>query len=165
MPIRFSGQADVTIDAKQRLAVPAKFRKGMTESELLAGWYCVPWSSDRSLRLYPAATFDRLASELDGPLMPAARADALKRQLFSQAEHAETDATFRIRLEQRHIDQLKLPNEVVVVGARDWLEIHDRATWSQLQAAMFEQLPEITAAWSQSASQAPASTPNPTAAG
>lgn len=51
----FTGQAEITIDAKQRLAIPSKFRarlpKDQTEDK--TSWFCVPWPDGSLLRLYP----------------------------------------------------------------------------------------------------------------
>jgi len=133
--VRFTGQAEITIDAKQRLAVPAKFRARLPEGE--TNWFCVPCLEGGVLRLIPESVFEAQASQLEDSLMPGRDAAELDTTFFGSAEFLEMDASGRVRLPKLHLDVLEMPSEVMVVGARSRLEIHPRAAW---QARMTERL-------------------------
>ncbi len=134
----FTGQAEITIDAKQRLAVPSKFRARLPES--VADWYCVPWPDGSILRLYPGVTFENQASLLDDSLTAGSDAAKIDTSLFGFAEHLEMDKTGRVRLPKWHLDLVEMPGEVMVVGARNRLEIHGRAVWQANKIDRFREM-------------------------
>lgn len=123
----FTGQAEITIDAKQRLAVPSKFRARLPEGE--TNWYCVPCIEGSVLRLIPESVFEEQSARLEDSLMPGRDAAELDTTFFGSAEYVEMDASGRVRLPKLYLDELEMPSEVVVVGARSRLEIHPRAAW------------------------------------
>lgn len=43
------------------------------------------------------------------------------------------DSAGRVVLPRMHMDEIKLTNEVTVVGARDRIEVHGRAAWKASQ--------------------------------
>lgn len=129
----FTGQAEAKIDDKSRLAIPAKFRTKDTSGDAGSGtvWYCVPWLNSRSLRLYPEAMFARLseAGRQGASLMPDEEHADLELTLYSATEQAEQDGNNRIRLAGWQVEALGLSGEVVVLGARDYLEVRSREGW------------------------------------
>ena len=127
----FTGQAEATIDAKSRLAIPAKFRSRWDKSRDGATWFCVPWVKTRSLRLYPERVYEELfrAGRRDPSLTPDEDRAELEVILHSATEQVDVDANNRIRLHAWQVEALGLPGEVMVLGAGDRLEIRDRASW------------------------------------
>lgn len=136
----FTGQAEITIDAKQRLAVPSKFRARLPEDA--TAWYCVPWPDGSILRLYPGATFEDQASRLDDSLTAGSDSAKIDTSLFGFAEHLEMDKSGRVRLPKWHLDLVEMPGDVIVVGARNRLEVHARGGW---QASMKDRFREMAA--------------------
>ena len=49
------------------------------------------------------------------------------------AERLEMDSAGRVVLPRMQVDEIKLTNEVTVVGARDRIEVHSRAAWKASQ--------------------------------
>jgi DNA-binding transcriptional regulator/RsmH inhibitor MraZ len=94
-----------------------------------ASWYCVPWPDGSILRLYPGQTFENQASLLDDSLTAGSDAAKIDTSLFGFAEHLEMDKTGRVRLPKWHLDLVEMPSDVMVVGARNRLEVHARAGW------------------------------------
>lgn len=129
----FTGQAEAKIDDKSRLAIPAKFRTKDSSGDAGSGtvWYCVPWLKSRSLRLYPEEMFARLseAGRQGASLMPDEEQAELELTLYSATEQAEQDGNNRIRLAAWQVEALGLPGEVMVLGARDYLEVRTREGW------------------------------------
>ena len=120
------GEYEHTIDEKNRLTLPAKFRQA------LAGGLVVTRGMDGCLYAYSLAAWDKLVDsrlgELD-PLSPEGR--KLQRFFFSGAAEAAPDRQGRIMLPPALIQHAKLGRDVVVAGVYDHLEIWDRAAWRE----------------------------------
>ena len=118
------GQYDHTLDDKNRLTLPAKFRKAFAEGVV------VTRGLDGCLYAFRREDWDRLVesrlSTLD-PLSPAGR--RLQRHFFSGAAEAELDKQGRVMIPTQLIEHAKLRKEIVVAGVNDRLEIWDRAAW------------------------------------
>ena len=118
------GQYDHTLDDKNRLTLPAKFRKAFAEGVV------VTRGLDGCLYAFRREDWDRLVesrlSTLD-PLSPEGR--RLQRHFFSGAAEAELDKQGRVMIPTQLIEHAKLGKEVVVAGVNDRLEIWDRAAW------------------------------------
>jgi len=140
--VLFTGYAELTVDAKGRLAIPAKHRKGWNPDKDGSAWYCVPWPGGK-LRLYTEGRFERMAEQAEDSLTPNPDQAELDVNLFSEAERLEPDAQNRVLLPKRHIQRAQLPTEVVVVGARNRLEIWSRQAWAESQDERFERMPGL----------------------
>jgi MraZ protein len=118
------GAYDHTIDDKNRLTLPAKFRESFAEGVV------VTRGLDGCLFAYRRADWDRLVESrlaaLD-PLSPETR--RLQRFFYAGAAEAELDKQGRVMIPAQLIAHAKLGREVVVAGVNDRLEIWDRAAW------------------------------------
>ncbi|MFA6046173.1 MAG: hypothetical protein WC718_14410 [Phycisphaerales bacterium] len=136
----FTGFAEITIDAKQRLAIPAKFRGLLNPATDGNAWFCVPWSG-QGLMLYTEAMYNQIAGRAEGTLTPGEDEQDFESSLFGLTERLEMDSAGRITLPKLHTDLTKLTNEVVVVGSRYRLEVKDKAAWTAAIQGKFERLP------------------------
>ena len=127
----FVGHAEAVIDDKQRLALPAKFRARWDAATDGPSWFCIPWVPDRVLRIYPESTFLRLLEgmQTEGSLVPSKGRVELESVLLAAVEQVDVDSANRVRLQRWQMDEIALPQEVVVLGVGDRLEIRDRAAW------------------------------------
>ena len=118
------GEYEHTIDDKNRLTLPAKFR------EELASGVVVSRGMDGCLFVWsPAEWHDRFlarVSSLD-PLETDSR--KLQRHFFSGAAEAELDKQGRIMIPAALLRYAGLSRDVVVAGVSDHLEIWDREAW------------------------------------
>jgi MraZ protein len=118
------GEYEHTIDDKNRLTLPAKFRSAFD------GGLVLTRGIERCLSAYPrsewAATVASRLQELD-PLSREGR--LMRRYFFSGAAEAELDKQGRVMVPSSLSDYAGLGKEVVVAGIRDHLEIWDRASW------------------------------------
>ncbi len=125
----FTGQSEHTIDAKLRLAIPAKYRRAEWQTAGDgAAWYCIPWHTGH-LRLYTEATFTQLAASTTSSLTPDEDVAELERLLYGSAERLEMDSAGRIIVPKSHMTEIKLSSTVTIVGARDRLEVHSTEAW------------------------------------
>ena len=118
------GEYEHTIDDKNRLTLPAKFRRAFVDGIV------VTRGMDGCLYAFTRADWERLVNgrlaTLD-PLLPEGR--RLQRFFFSGTTEAELDRQGRVMIPAPLIDYAKLGREVVVAGVRDHLEIWDRDAW------------------------------------
>jgi MraZ protein len=118
------GEFEHTIDDKNRLTLPARFRDAMSDGVV------VTRGMDGCLYAYPRADWlDRFQSrvaDLD-PLSGEGR--KLQRHFFSGAAEAEPDKQGRIMIPAAPLRYAGLARDVVVAGIHDHLEIWDRETW------------------------------------
>lgn len=136
----FTGQAEVTIDAKGRLAIPAKFRARWDMERDGPTWYCVPWPQDGVLRLYTETGFEAMAKLREETLTPDQDSADLETTLFGYTEQVNLDANLRLKLPGWHLELLKIPREIVVVGARNRLEVRSREAWMAGRESRFNEL-------------------------
>ena len=140
----FIGQAEVTIDKKSRLAVPAKFRAALENGKLGPAWVSMP-RGPGVLWLIPEVSFDGLSDQWGDSLIPDMDTEALETVLFSFSERVEMDAAGRVTVPRKHLELTGLDGEVVVIGVKSRLEIHSRAAWLEREKERLARLPELIA--------------------
>lgn len=120
------GEYAHTLDDKNRLTLPAKFRESFVDGGV------VTRGLDGCLYLFAKQQWEDLVSgrfsEFD-PLLEETR--LMNRYFFSGAAEAEPDKQGRINVPPALIDHARLGREVVVAGVHDHLEIWDRAAWRE----------------------------------
>lgn len=140
----FTGHYEHSIDAKNRLAIPAEIRSQWSPTESGGAWYAVPWPTG-VIRLYTEVDFTNRASQYRNSLTPDPNQAELQATLFGLSRRLEMDSTGRVRLPDEHLALTGLPKEVALVGAGEWLEIRDRAAWRATMKERLEQLPNLLA--------------------
>ena len=120
------GAYEHTIDDKNRLTLPAKFRQAFADGIV------VTRGLDGCLYAFRRPDWDRLLESrlatLD-PLSPEGR--RLERFFYSGASETELDKQGRLMLPGALIEHAKLGRDVVVAGVHDHLEIWDRDAWNR----------------------------------
>jgi MraZ protein len=122
----FLGEYDHTIDAKGRMAVPARFRAQMDRGAVISK------GMGTCLSVYPMQRWEEKSAEL----VEGKNSDELRdfeRRIYPSASEVELDSQGRIVIPARLRAYANLGNEVTVAGVRDHFEIWDRATWQAYQ--------------------------------
>ena len=135
----FCGTFDFTLDAKNRLTVPAKFRAALADGVVLAR------GSGRCVEMWPAADFEASTERALGDLNPLSqRGKELKRRLFAATFDTELDAAGRVMLPAKLIEHAALARDVSVLGTGEWLEVWDRDTWAAEDEDSPDRINELT---------------------
>jgi MraZ protein len=120
------GEYDHTLDDKNRLTLPAKFRQALGDGVV------VTRGMDRCLFVFTRGGWDEfVAARLEGLNPFTKEARQMSRFMFAGATETELDKQGRIMLPPALIDHASLGREVVVAGVRDHVEIWDRAAWRE----------------------------------
>jgi MraZ protein len=118
------GEYEHTLDDKNRLTLPAKFRQALADGVVVAR------GMDGCLVVYTRAGWDEfVAARLQGLNPFSKEARQMSRFIFAGAAEAELDRQGRVMIPAALIDHGGLGRDVVVAGVRDHLEIWDRAAW------------------------------------
>ena len=118
------GEFEHTIDDKNRLTLPAKFRQA------LSGGLVITRGMDGCLYCYPQAEWEQLVESRLARLDPLSREGRLMhRYFFAGASEAEPDKQGRVLVPATLAREAGIGREVVIAGVRDHLEIWDRAAW------------------------------------
>ncbi len=139
----FIGTSEHTIDPKQRLAIPAKYRNQWDPNRDGTAWVAIPWPGS-VIRLYTSGDFEKLSSSAPNTLTPGRAATDFEASFFGFAERLDMDSNGRVTLPKKHLDLTKLGSEVVIVGARNRLEIRDKARWLAEELQRFERLDALS---------------------
>lgn len=126
----FTGEYRHAIDAKGRVAVPARFR-----AELAAGAFVSRWI-DTCLAIFPRPEWDRFANRVAELPVSDAGARVFSRFVFSGAFEFLLDAQGRLVLPPTLRDFAGLTSDAVVVGARDHIELWEPGNWATYSAEM-----------------------------
>jgi MraZ protein len=118
------GTHEHTIDDKNRLTLPARFR------HVFGDGIVVTRGMDGCLYAYTRVDWDRLVQNNLATLNPLSQEGRrMQRFFFSGAAEGELDKQGRLIVPAALIEHAKLGRDVVVAGVHDHLEIWDRAAW------------------------------------
>lgn len=120
------GEYEHTIDDKNRLTLPARFRGAFAEGIV------VTRGLDECLHAYTPSAWVRLVEQRLSPLNTFTKEGRqMQRFFYAAAVEAELDKQGRVTLPPTLLKRAKLEREVVVAGVNDHLEIWDRAAWER----------------------------------
>lgn len=136
----FRGTFDYSLDAKNRLTVPARFRAALAEGVVLAK------GLERCVTLWTPSGYDAYTRRALEGFHPLSReAQQLTRFFAANSLDTELDAAGRVMIPGFLLEHAGLSKEVVVTGAGNALEIWDRRTWADYNAALASAVSDITA--------------------
>lgn len=140
----FVGVNTLNLDAKGRIAVPAKHRDPLADCCASRVVVTVnPIAGERCLWLYPESEWRAVARTLSRLPTMDRQAQALRRLMIGFASELELDGQGRILLTNEQREFAGLDKRVVLVGQVQKFEIWDEQVWSdnqpQWQAAVMSE--------------------------
>ena len=135
----FQGAMPLSLDAKGRIAIPARYRDALAPEGAPIVLTAHP---DRCLMVYPAEVWAPIRERLAAiPGRDAARSQ-LRRLLMGMAPDETPDASGRVLLAPAQRQWANLEKQVWLVGQGSHFELWSDAGWQRQQAAMEEITPE-----------------------
>ena len=119
------GQYTHSIDDKNRLSLPAKFRQEMGKKVVITP------GLDSCLFIFTMKEWNKIAERLsvsEGSMLQADNR-GFNRYLLGGAVEVEVDAVGRMLLPDHLRQRGKLKSKVVFIGVKDRAELWDEATW------------------------------------
>ena len=126
----FTGEYRHAVDAKGRIAVPARFRAQLDGGAVVARWL------DTCLAIFPLAAWEELATKVGSLPMTDPNARLLQRQLFAGAFETELDRQGRVLVPQGLRAFAGLEDEAMVLGSREHAEIWAPARWDSYSESL-----------------------------
>ena len=122
------GQYEHSIDPKNRINFPAKFREQLGENFILTV------GLDECIAVYSAEEWDKLEQKINQ--LPMSRGRSVKRYFFSNAVTVEPDKQGRILLPAELRSYAGLEKAVTIIGNRNHAEIWATDVWNARRAAV-----------------------------
>jgi MraZ protein len=125
-PASFRGVAQLVLDAKGRLAIPARHRDALANGD---SRLVITADPSKCLLLYPLASWEPIQAQLMRLSSFDERSRALQRLIVGHADDVEIDAAGRILVPPALRRYANLDKHVVLVGQGRKFEIWDEAAW------------------------------------
>ena len=126
----FIGEYRHTFDAKNRISVPAKFRKELGKTVI------VTRGLDRCLFVYPMSSWKKEAEKLAQHSTGSAAGRGLSRLMLSGASEADVDSAGRILVPDYLKSFASLSAKAVVAGVNERVELWDEDAWNAYTATI-----------------------------
>ena len=135
----FRGHFEHTLDAKNRLSIPARFRASFSAGVVLAK------DPEPCMAVWTPDTHEAIIERALGGLNPMG-SQYRKVSRFYQGNSFETDldASGRVILPPPLLGHAGIAKEVVVVGVGDHLEVWSDERWREQQEALDAEIGEVT---------------------
>lgn len=132
----FRGITSISIDAKGRMAMPARYRERLQES--CGGRLVVTIDRDHCLLVYPAPEWEIIEKKLNALPSFDRHARSMQRLYVGHATELEMDAQGRILLPAPLRDYAGLKKKAVLIGQGSKFELWDEAAWNENQQEWLE---------------------------
>ncbi len=119
----FVGEFNHTLDAKNRIFIPAKFREHLGEA-----FYITRKMNKTCLAVYSEEEMTRLADKLNE--LPDSDVADIKEFLFSKTILATPDANGRVVLLPAMLSYAGIEKNAVIIGAGNHLQIWSEDAWN-----------------------------------
>ena len=127
----FQGAAQLNLDSKGRLAIPARHRDVLLAH--CAGQLVLTADADGCLLCYPQPEWQPIRDKLLKLSSLNPRIRALQRRLVGYAEDVEMDAAGRVLISPALRSYATLDKRVMLIGQGNKLELWDEAKWAAQQ--------------------------------
>ena len=127
------GEYTHTVDEKNRLSLPAKFRAEMGKKVIITP------GLDQCLFVFTVKEWDKIRTKLSSSSLLQADNRSFNRFMFAGAVEAEVDSIGRILVPDFLRDRANLKNKVVVIGVSSRLEIWNEKTWVEYKKVVEKQ--------------------------
>lgn len=137
LPALLLGTYTPKIDAKGRMALPAKFRAQLGDGLVMAR------GQERCVYILPNSEFRRIAAQIQRTSMGNKAAREYLRVFLSGAVDQDPDKQGRVLVPQMLRDYADLRDDIVVIGVGTRAEIWNRQAWEAYLAEKEESYSDI----------------------
>ena len=120
----FVGEYNHTLDAKNRVFIPSKFREQLGET-----FYITRKMDKECLAIYPESEMELITQKLSQ--FPDSEVGDLKTFLYSQTIYASPDSNGRVVLPPQILSYAQIEKNVVIVGVGNHAQIWAEHLWNE----------------------------------
>ena len=133
----FLGTYTHNLDSKGRLAIPARFREGLTGDAVLTR------GADQCLVIYPPDAWQALCARIEALPLSDHDARMYRRFLFADAMILDLDAQGRVLVSSELRQYAGVDRSVVCVGMDTMIEVWAADSWTSIHERLDAQADEI----------------------
>ncbi|HEX7293365.1 MAG TPA: division/cell wall cluster transcriptional repressor MraZ [Solirubrobacterales bacterium] len=134
----FRGLYEHSLDSKDRLTVPSRFRAALSDGVVLSKGF------DPCVWVHTTEEFEQLSERFLAPHSPfGGDARRLRRRFHGGSFDETLDSAGRIRVPKPLIEHAALSGPCVVIGAGEYLEIWNAEAWAKQEEELDATAPEI----------------------
>ena len=120
-----------TIDEKNRVSLPAKFRKEMGKKIIITT------GLDNCLFIFTIKEWEKVSNRLSNSVNDLSFLShdqrTFNRNMFGQASDVEVDSIGRILIPEYLKEKIKIKDNVALIGVQDRVEVWNDKVWAQLK--------------------------------
>ncbi|MES2436833.1 MAG: division/cell wall cluster transcriptional repressor MraZ [Patescibacteria group bacterium] len=131
------GEYTHSIDDKNRMSLPAKFRKEVGKKVVLTH------GLDNCLFIYPLKEWEKIAEKLSGLSMGQADTRGFNRFMLAGAAEVDVDAVGRMLIPEHLANFAKLEGKVVCAGVHNRIELWNETTWMDYKKRISAQADQL----------------------
>jgi MraZ protein len=123
---KYFGLATTSMDSKNRITIPAKFRSRLpatSDGKVLL--YVMLGADFRHLDIFDQESGERRIEALTGEAGLPSDAQRKRQQFLAMVEQVEVDKQGRVLLPKSHVAYANLTSEVIVSGNGDHMQLYD----------------------------------------
>jgi MraZ protein len=136
--VAFRGIYEHSLDSKDRLTVPSRFRAALSDGVVLSKGF------DPCVWLHTPEGYDDLSARFLTPHSPFGReARSMRRRFHGGSFDEKLDSAGRIRVPKSLLEHARLDGACVVVGNGEYLEIWNAEAWAKQEEELDARAPEI----------------------
>lgn len=133
----FIGEYHHSMDAKNRIIIPSKFREELTNTFILTR------GVDKCISIYTKEHFEKIVENLRRLPEYSKKNRAYKQMILSSSINVETDSMGRIQIPQ-FLKTILPEKECTFVGIDDHIEIWSSTVWEQHYNDIIENIEDIS---------------------
>ena len=136
----FVGEHKHSLDAKNRLFIPAKYR------DMLGDSFYITRKMEKCLAIYSESEWSKLTDKLN--TLPDSVVGSIKQFLYSKTISVSPDSQGRVVLPPELLTYAGIEKNTVIIGVGDHLQIWSDGLWEEKEnaidtAALMEQLRQL----------------------
>ena len=133
----FLGEFEYKVDEKGRVPIPPEFRRE------LKGGVVLTLGVEQCITAYPLVEWKKLADVLTAGSVTRSKLRKLNRAIFATAFSLDLDGQGRVALTIPLRQYAGIEDEVVIIGANNYLELWNKDQWESEKAISQEQAWQI----------------------
>lgn len=124
------GEFTHSIDEKNRISLPAKFRSELGKKIVVAP------GLDKCLWIFTAKKWHEISEKLSGSSLLQSDTRSFSRYMLGLASEIEVDSIGRILVPDFLTERAGLKNKVSIIGVQNRVEIWNEKTWASYKAGV-----------------------------
>ena len=129
MKFNFLGEVCSSIDDKDRIVIPSKFRDLFDEGTFITK------GCEGCISIYPSDSWNEYVSSLLASTKDSISGRQIRRAIASKSTPYECDKSGRVKLPRNLLELAGITKQCMVVGAFDHLEIWELEAWKKYDEA------------------------------